>query len=159
MLPTVLTEKSCVKWSGCCRSVFAKARPDLRCGPGEVGPKLTDGPSRGSVAAVFVPNTTRARCPSSETDHLAPTSSGRRPREKRRANIGRGRRRRRRALELQMRATSLTPPTPDARPPARRPWRNVTDRPLRFPAAFPVCVTLAPAATGFLLCQIPRVRR
>lgn len=59
------------------------------CGPGEAGPKLTDGPSRGSVAAVFVPNTTRARCPSSGSDHLAPTSSGCRPREKRRANIRR----------------------------------------------------------------------
>lgn len=70
LLPTVLTEKSCVKWSGCCISMFAKAWPDRCCGPEEWA-KTNRWVERRKRCCSVCPEHHASRCPSSETDHLA----------------------------------------------------------------------------------------
>lgn len=86
-LPTVLTEKTCVKRSGCCISMLAKAWPDLCCAPLEWAKTNRWVEQRKRCGSVCPEH------PSSESDHLASYPLGRFQERRRKresgANIGR----------------------------------------------------------------------
>lgn len=87
LLPTVLTEKSCVKWSGCCTSVFTKAWPDMCCGP-EQWAKTNSWVEQRKRCCSVCPEHHAGRVSPLREGPLGPTSPGLTPGQKRKREKG-----------------------------------------------------------------------